>query len=83
MVMVKIAKFLVLKPKIKFCLQLPTYQHFFSLLNIFFLHFQNSCVFVFFLFFFLFCFCIVCVLLYQCLAEITKHYKLTRKPQDH
>ena len=74
--MVKIARFLVLRPKIKFYLfaigYLPTL---FLPTQLFFLHFQNSFCFSFLSFF--------CILLYQCLAEIPKLYKLTRKPQDH
>ena len=74
--MVKIARFLVLRPKIKFYLfaigYLPTL---FLPTQLFFCISRTLFVFLFFLFF--------CILLYQCLAEIPKLYKLTRKPQDH
>ena len=54
------------RPNIKFCLQLPTYPHFFLLLNFFFFAFPE----------------LFAVLLFHFLAEIPKLYKLTRKPED-
>ena len=74
--MVKIAEFLVLKPKIKFYLCAIAYLSILFLpTQLFFCISRTLFVFLFFFYF--------CILLYQCPAEIPKLYKLTRKPHDH